>query len=85
MSHTIVAISTAAGIGGIGIIRMSGEKSFNILNKIFKPYNKEDNKIRGYSIKYGNIVDNGEIIDEVLVSFFKSPKSYTKENMFEIN
>ena len=85
MSHTIVAISTAAGIGGIGIIRMSGEKSFNILNKIFKPYNKEDNKIRGYSIKYGNIVDNGEIIDEVLVSFFKSPKSYTKENMCEIN
>ena len=85
MNQTIVAISTASGIGGIGIIRMSGEKSFNILNKIFKPYNKEDNKIRGYSIKYGNIVDNGEIIDEVLVSFFKSPKSYTKENMCEIN
>ena len=85
MSNTIVAISTATGIGGIGIVRMSGEESFNILNKIFKPLNKNDNKIKGYSIKYGNIIDSGEIIDEVLVSYFKSPKSYTKENMCEIN
>ena len=82
---TIVAISTSPGIGGIGIIRMSGKETFSILNKIFKPKNNSD--IKGYSIKYGNIVDNenDKIIDEVLVSYFISPKSYTTENMCEIN
>ena len=84
MDSTIVAISTAPGVGGIGIIRMSGENCFNILKKVFKPLNKS-NTIKGYTIKYGNIVDGEEIIDEVLVSFFKAPKSYTKENMCEIN
>ena len=83
---TIVSISTAPGIGGIGIIRMSGNESFNILDKIFVPKNKQKiEDIKGYSIKYGNIIDNGEIIDEVLVSYFKAPKSYTTENMCEIN
>ena len=83
---TIAAISTAPGIGGIGIIRMSGENCFEVLEKIFKqknPQNIED--IKGYTIKYGNIVDKDEIVDEVLVSFFKAPKSYTAENMCEIN
>ena len=66
---------------------MSGEKSFEILGKIFAPKNKQDIKdIKGYSIKYGNIIDNqGKIIDEVLVSYFKAPKSYTTEDMCEIN
>ena len=83
---TIAAISTAPGIGGIGIIRMSGENCFEILEKIFKQKKYQDiENIRGYSIKYGNIVDNDEIIDEVLVSYFKAPKSYTAENMCEIN
>lgn len=84
---TIVAISTAPGIGGIGIIRMSGEHVFNILEKIFDAKKKENiEKIKGYSIKYGNIIDeNKNIIDEVLVSYFKAPKSYTAENMCEIN
>ena len=82
---TIVAISTAPGNGGIGIVRMSGEDSFEILKKVFKPAQKMD-KIKGYTIKYGNIVDEKEnIIDEVLVSFFVEPKSYTAENMCEIN
>lgn len=72
------------GIGGIGIVRISGKESFNILNKIFKPKNA-NKKIKGYTIKYGNIVENEEIIDEVLVSYFKAPKSYTTENMCEIN
>ena len=82
--NTIVAISTAPGNGGIGIVRMSGEESFKILDKIFKPIN--DSKIKGYSIKYGNIVDkNSNIIDEVLVSYFVAPRSYTTENMCEIN
>ena len=82
---TIVAISTSPGIGGIGIIRISGKESFSILNKIFKPKNKGE--IKGYSIKYGYIVNplNNEVVDEVLVSFFKSPKSYTTEDMCEIN
>ena len=53
---TIVAISTSPGIGGIGIIRMSGEKCFEILDKFFVP--KRKSPIKGYSMKYGNVVDN---------------------------
>ena len=85
---TIAAISTAPGIGGIGIIRISGDNSFNVLNKIFKAKNPEKiENIKGYSIKYGKIIDpkNEKIIDEVLVSFFKAPSSYTAENVCEIN
>jgi len=83
---TIVSISTAPGIGGIGIIRMSGKKSFEILDKIFKPKTSQKiEDIKGYTIKYGHIVENNEIIDEVLVSYFKAPRSYTTENMCEIN
>ncbi len=81
---TIVAISTSPGIGGIGIIRMSGENCFEILDKFFVPKNKT--AIKGYTMKYGNIVDNSKnVVDEVLVSFFLAPKSYTTENMCEIN
>ena len=82
---TIAAISTAPGVGGIGIIRMSGEECFEILNKIFIP--KSDGKIEGYKMKYGKIIDTSknEEIDEVLVSYFIAPKSYTTENMCEIN
>ena len=80
---TIVAISTAPGIGGIGIIRMSGENSFEILNKIFVT---NDKPIAGYTMKYGKIVDEKNvIIDEVLVSYFVAPNSYTRENVCEIN
>lgn len=83
---TIVSISTAPGIGGIGIIRMSGKKSFEILDKIFKlKTSQKIEDIKGYTIKYGHIVENNEIIDEVLVSYFKAPRSYTTENMCEIN
>ena len=83
---TIASISTAPGIGGIGIIRMSGEKTFEILEKIFKPKTEQKiEDIKGYTIKYGHIIENKEIIDEVLVSYFKAPRSYTTENMCEIN
>ena len=87
INKTIAAISTAPGIGGIGIIRMSGDECFKILEKIFTPIKKEPiESIKGYTIKFGYIVDqNNNKIDEVLVSFFKSPKSYTTENMCEIN
>ena len=65
---------------------MSGEKCFEVLEKIFIPKKKQNiEEIKGYTIKYGNIVENGEIVDEVLVSYFKAPKSYTTENMCEIN
>lgn len=65
---------------------MSGENSFKILNKIFVPKNIQDiDKIKGYTIKYGHIKENEKIIDEVLVSYFKAPNSYTTENMCEIN
>ena len=83
---TIVAISTAPGLGGIGIIRLSGETAFDILLKIFKSNkikNKED--IKANTINYGHIIEDGEIIDEVLVSFFKAPHSYTTEDVVEIN
>lgn len=82
---TIAAISTAPGNGGIGIIRLSGDNCFEVLNKIFVPKNSDE--VKGYTIKYGHIVksENKEIIDEVLVSYFIAPKSYTKENMCEIN
>ena len=83
---TIAAISTAPGIGGIGIIRLSGENTFNIIEKIFIPKNK-NKEIKGYTFKYGHIINpkTKEIIDEVLVSYFIKPKSYTTENMCEIN
>ena len=65
---------------------MSGEDCFKILEKIFKPKNiQKIEDIKGYTIKYGIIMDGNKIIDEVLVSFFKQPKSYTTENMCEIN
>ena len=86
---TIAAIATATGAGGIGIIRMSGDNCFDILKKVFVPFNSEINieDVKGYTIKYGYIIDRntGEKIDEVLVSFFRAPKSYTTENMCEIN
>ena len=65
---------------------MSGKNTFEILEKIFIAKNPKDiSKIPGYTMQYGNIVENGKIIDEVLVSYFKAPKSYTTENMCEIN
>lgn len=85
---TIAAISTAPAIGGIGIIRMSGDECFEILNKIFIPKHKEKiENIKGYTIKYGKVVNpkTNKIIDEVLVSYFKNPKSYTAEDVCEIN
>lgn len=69
-----------------GIIRLSGEDTFKIIEKIFVPKNK-NTKIKGYNMKYGHIINpkNNEIIDEVLVSYFIKPRSYTTEDMCEIN
>lgn len=81
---TIAAISTPVGHGGIGIVRMSGENALSIIDKIFVPKNK--GKFRTYSFKFGKIVDEeGNDIDQVLISYFKAPKTYTGEDVCEIN
>ena len=83
MSDTIAAISTALGVGAISIIRVSGENSIDIVSRIFKG----DNLIKAssHTIHYGHIIDNGEMIDEVLISVMRKPKTFTKENIVEIN
>ena len=83
MNDTIAAISTALGVGAISIIRVSGPDSINEVNKIFK--GKDLTKVNSHTIHYGHIVKEDEIIDEVLVSVMKSPKTFTTEDIVEIN
>jgi len=83
MDDTIVSIATALGVGAISIIRISGKDSIFIANKIFKGKNLE--KEKSHTIHYGYIIDKDEIIDEVLVSIMRSPKTYTREDIVEIN
>ena len=81
---TIAAISTPKGEGGIGIIRISGDKSFEILSKIFNTKNPNKN-LGFYKFNYGFIHDKGKIIDEVMIVRMKAPKTYTCEDVVEIN
>lgn len=82
--NTIAAISTPAGNGGVGIIRISGNDSLKIIEKIFNPVTKGE--LKPFCLKLGHIVDeNKETLDQVLVSYFKAPKSYTGEDVCEIN
>ena len=83
MNDTICAIATTKGMGAISIIRVSGEESTNIVNKIFK--GKDLTKVDSHTIHYGHIINKEEIIDEVLVSVMRSPKTFTKEDIVEIN
>lgn len=83
MDDTIAAISTAQGIGAISIIRISGPKAFEIVSKIFS--NKKFLEAPSHTIHYGYIVDNGKKIDEVLVSKMNGPKTFTCEDVAEIN
>ena len=83
LNDTIVAQSTPHGKGAIGIIRLSGKNSIKIINLIFP--SKDLSKEKSHTIHYGNIEYNKDIVDEVLVSIFKEPKSYTKENIVEIS
>ena len=83
MEDTIVAISTSQGIGAISIIRLSGKESIEIVNKIVK--NKNLNKLNSHTINYNHVVNNDEIIDEVLISIMKAPRSFTTEDVVEIN
>ena len=77
---TIAAIATPHGTGGVGVVRISGDKSFEIINKIFSKQNLEAEKI-----SHGWIKDNGKIIDEVIILPFKKPNSFTGEDVIEIH
>lgn len=83
MNDTIVAISTALGVGAISIVRLSGNEAIEIVNNCFK--GKDLTKVESHTINYGHIIDNDEVIDEVLVSIMKAPKTYTTEDVVEIN
>ena len=80
---TICALATANGIGAIGIIRVSGNQSFEIVNKIFEGKNLE--KVDSHTVHYGFIKDKDETIDEVMISVFHAPKTFTAENSVEIS
>lgn len=81
--ETIVALATPSGIGAIGIIRLSGKSAIEIANQVFKGKNLNEQK--SHTIHFGKIVDQDVVIDEVLVSVFIAPKSFTKENVVEIS
>lgn len=83
MDDTICSIATSLGIGAISIIRVSGKEAIKIVNQIFKGKNLE--KVNSHTINYGYIVNKEEIIDEVLVSVMQKPKTYTMEDVVEIN
>ncbi len=83
MSDTIVAISTKLGVGAISIIRVSGDNAISLVNKVFR--GKDLTKVDSHTINYGFIHDGKEDIDEVLVTVMRSPKTFTREDIVEIN
>lgn len=85
MNDTICAIATSQGVGAIAIIRVSGDEVIEIVNKLFK--GKDLTKVSSHTINYGKIIDplDNKIIDEVLVSVMLAPKTFTRENVVEIN
>ena len=82
MNDTIAAISTTLGVGAISIIRVSGKDAIKIVNSIF---DNDLEKVESHTINYGHIIKDKEIIDEVLVSVMKAPKTFTCEDIVEIN
>ena len=82
MYDTIAAISTAQGVGAISIVRISGDEALEIVNKIF---DRDIYSFKSNTINYGHIFDGDKVVDEVLVSIFLAPKTYTKEDIIEIN
>ena len=80
---TIASISTALANGAISIVRLSGVDAISIVNSCFK--GKDLTKVKSHTITYGHIYDNDEVVDEVLVSVFKAPKTFTREDVVEIN
>ena len=86
LDDTIAAISTPMGEGGIGIVRLSGKNAIEIADKMFKG-EKPLSQVPSHQVSYGEIVDfhTGEVLDEVLVTVFRSPRSYTAESLVEIS
>ena len=84
---TIAAAATAMSSSGIGIIRISGDEAYSVMQKIFRPHNPEKkmNEQPAYTVHYGTIADGEEILDEVLVMLMKAPHSYTAEDTVEID
>ncbi|MCC5921251.1 MAG: tRNA uridine-5-carboxymethylaminomethyl(34) synthesis GTPase MnmE [Cyclobacteriaceae bacterium] len=80
---TIVALSTPSGSGAIAVIRISGEQAIAIVNQVFKGKNLEEQA--GYTLHFGTIEKDGKVLDEVLISLFKGPRSFTKEDVIEIS
>ena len=83
LKDTIVAIATPPGVGALGIVRLSGPEAINICDAFF--YGKDLQKQNSHTLHFGTIRSNQKIIDEVLVSVFKAPKSYTADNMIEVS
>lgn len=82
-NKTIVALATPQGVGAIGVIRLSGSEAVQITAKVFKGKNLE--KQKSHTVHYGHIVDNEKVIDEVMVTIFRTPKSFTTEDVVEIS
>ncbi len=83
MNDTIAGISTTLGVGAISIIRVSGDNAIKVVNSVFKGKNLEN--VDSHTINYGHIIDKDETIDEVLVSIMKAPRTFTREDVVEIN
>ena len=83
-NDTIAAIATPPGSGGIGIIRISGPQAEDILGKIFTPAGKKKDMPVSHRMVYGTLTDSGEIIDECMAVLMRAPRSYTRENVVEI-
>ena len=85
-NKTIAAISTAQGEGGVGVIRISGEDSAVIADRVFKNINsKKLAEMKGYTAAFGKIIYNNEELDEAVALVFKAPHSYTGENVVELS
>jgi len=87
MEDTICALSTAAGMGAIAMIRVSGPETYTVLNKIYKPFSAQHKleNTEGYKMVFGSLMDGEQLIDEVMLGLFKGPKSYTGEDVIEIS
>ncbi|MFR5875915.1 MAG: tRNA uridine-5-carboxymethylaminomethyl(34) synthesis GTPase MnmE [Eubacterium sp.] len=86
MSSTIAAISTGNAPGGIGVIRISGDNAIEIADRVFKPIDSSSlSEVKGYHAKFGNIICNGEKMDNAVALVFREPKSYTGENVVELS
>src|SRR5688572_12943873 len=88
LNDTITALATPHGSGAIAVIRLSGKKSFGIIDKIFFDKELKPKKLsseKGYTVHFGLIAEEGIVVDEVLVTIFRNPHSYTGEDSIEIS